>query len=49
MTNSYILPTAFELAVNRIVPVPKQVDRLAGEGLALTADTRFVITAPAAK
>lgn len=49
MTNSYILPTTFELAVNRIVPIPKQVDKLAGEGLTLNADSRFVITAPDAE
>lgn len=48
MNSSYIQPTAFDLAVNRIVPIPRQVEQPAGEGVALTAASRFVITAPSA-
>ena len=43
----YYNPTEFELAVNRIVPVPKQVKKLAGKAFVL--DGNATVTAPAAE
>lgn len=48
MKQNYVQPTAFDLAVNRIVPIPKQVER--GEGvLKLANGTKFNVTAPTAE
>jgi len=49
MKYSYVQPTAFDLAVNRIVPIPKQVEKLEGEGLKLTRNSKFSVTAPTAE
>ena len=43
----YYHPTEFELAVNRIVPVPKQVKKLAGKGFSL--EGKASVTAPTAE
>ena len=42
----YYNPTEFELAVNRIVPVPKQVKKLAGKAFVL--DGKATVSAPTA-
>ena len=43
----YYNPTEFELAVNRIVPVPKQATELAGKGFSL--EGKASVTAPTAE
>ena len=48
MNMSYIQPTDFELAVNRIVPIPKQVEQ--GEGcISFDPSIRFKLEAPTAE
>ena len=44
---NYVETSNYELTVNRIVPVPKQVEELAG-GLKLTRTSKFNLTAPEA-
>ena len=46
---SYIVVSEFEQAVNRIVPIPKQVEKLEGAGLKLSRTSKFRITAPEAE
>lgn len=48
MKPNYIQPTAFDLAVNRIVPIPKQVEQGVGT-LKLTNSTKFNVIAPTAE
>lgn len=49
MKTSYIQPTAFDLAVNRIVPIPKQVEPAQGGELRLGQTSKFNISAPTAE
>lgn len=45
MKTSYINPTVFDLAVNRIVPIPKQVVPVQGGELRLGQTSKFNISA----
>ena len=46
MDHSYVLPNAFELAVNHIVPIPKKAEKREDKELKLTRASRFAVTAP---